>query len=155
MVLSDQEADYLLEGTIGRHTYSESVSEHGLLPNRHTLVPASMILGLVCVYQMHAVFLDHASAYCGLLIVLWNSAHIGFRLLTTLKLNPIYEQITWMQVAVRPSVPPLTVEAFPVNLASHVNLSSSLEKEDWNAIRKAAYKKAHYRYDMLKLWAND
>lgn len=58
-----------------------------------------------------------------------------------------------MQVAVRPSIPPLTVEAFPVNLASHVNLSSSLEKEDWNAIRNAAYKKAHYRYVTLTMFA--
>ena len=51
-----------------------------------------------------------------------------------------------MQVAVRPGVAPLTVEAFPVNLASHVNLSSSLAEQDWNAIRKAAYKRANYRY---------
>ena len=50
-----------------------------------------------------------------------------------------------MQVAVRPGVAPLTVEAFPVNLASHVNLSSSLAEPDWNAIRKAAYKRANYR----------
>ena len=50
-----------------------------------------------------------------------------------------------MQVAVRPTLPPLTVDAIPANLASYVSLSSSLAKEDWEAIWVDTCSEANYR----------
>lgn len=47
-------------------------------------------------------------------------------------------------VAVRPTLLPLTVDAFPANLATHINMSSSLPEEEWSSIRKATYKNANY-----------
>ena len=50
-----------------------------------------------------------------------------------------------MQVAVRPTLPPLKVDAVPAHLAPHVHLNSSLTREDWNAIWVDACAKANYR----------
>ena len=49
------------------------------------------------------------------------------------------------QVAVRPTLPPLTVDVIPANLAPHVSLSSSLAKADWEAIWADTCNKANYR----------
>lgn len=49
------------------------------------------------------------------------------------------------QVAVRPTLAPLTVDAIPENLAPHVNLSSSLTGKDWDAIREHTFNKANHR----------
>lgn len=51
-------------------------------------------------------------------------------------------------VAVRPALPPLTVEAFPANLAAHINMSCNLAEEEWDAIRQATYKKANYKCEV-------
>ncbi|DBA85403.1 hypothetical protein WJX79_007934 [Trebouxia sp. C0005] len=51
-------------------------------------------------------------------------------------------------VAVRPTLPPLTVEAFPANLAAHINMSSNLPEEEWSAIRKVTYRKADYKCEV-------
>ena len=50
-----------------------------------------------------------------------------------------------MQVAVRPTLPPLTVDAFPANLAPHVPILSSLAKEDQAAILVDTHSQANYR----------
>lgn len=49
------------------------------------------------------------------------------------------------QVAVRPTLAPLTVDAIPENLAPHVNLSSSLTGKDWDAIREHTFNTANHR----------
>ena len=54
-----------------------------------------------------------------------------------------------VQVAVRPTLAPLTVDAVPANLAPHVNLSSSLVGEDWNAIWEEICNNANYRYAVV------
>ena len=50
-----------------------------------------------------------------------------------------------MQVAVRPTLQPLNVDAIPANLAPHVKLSRSLAKQDWDAICLDTCNKANYR----------
>lgn len=50
-----------------------------------------------------------------------------------------------MQVAVRPTLAPLTVDAIPENLAPHVSLSSSLTGKSWDAIREHTFNKANHR----------
>lgn len=52
---------------------------------------------------------------------------------------------TVTQVAVRPTLAPLTVDAVPENLAPHVSLSSSLTGKNWDAIRKHTFNNANHR----------
>lgn len=51
-------------------------------------------------------------------------------------------------VAGQPSLPPLTVEAFPASLVSHINMSTALPEQTYHAIRKETYKKASYRCEV-------
>jgi hypothetical protein len=51
-------------------------------------------------------------------------------------------------VIVRPGLTPLSLDAFPLNLASHVNLSSELSKPDWDRLRKETYKRAGYKCEV-------
>lgn len=50
------------------------------------------------------------------------------------------------QVQARPTLPPLTVDAFPAELASTVNLSASLSGADWELIAQRTYAQADHRY---------
>ena len=49
------------------------------------------------------------------------------------------------QVRVHPTLPPLTVEAFPEQLAPVVNLSASLSGADWERLARSAYARADHR----------
>lgn len=51
-----------------------------------------------------------------------------------------------MQVAVRPQLPPLTVDAFPDRLLSSVNLSSILPKDDWDKLSQETCRAARFRW---------
>ena len=54
-----------------------------------------------------------------------------------------------VQVAVRPTLPALTVDAVPANLAPHTNLRGSLAVQDWDAIWVDTCNKANYRYAVV------
>lgn len=56
-----------------------------------------------------------------------------------------------LQIALRPSLPPLTLEAFPARLAGSCNMSSELQDRDWDRLRKAAYTRAKHKWVLLKL----
>jgi hypothetical protein len=53
------------------------------------------------------------------------------------------------QVAVRPALPPLTVDAFPDAALPHVNLSAALPPEDWERLSRNACRRASYRCGRL------
>jgi len=48
-------------------------------------------------------------------------------------------------VSVQPLLPALTVDALPEALVHHTALSGALPAEDWDALRKAAYRRAGYK----------
>ena len=50
-----------------------------------------------------------------------------------------------MQVACRPSLSSLTIEALPVNLMPYVSLSSSLPPAQWEAICESVHQQADSR----------
>ena len=56
-----------------------------------------------------------------------------------------------LQIALRPSLPPLTLEAFPARLAGSCNMSSELQDRDWDKLRKAAYTRAKHKWVWLQL----
>ena len=45
----------------------------------------------------------------------------------------------------RPTLPPLSVDAFPDAALPHVNLASALPKEDWERLCRSACRRASYR----------
>ena len=49
------------------------------------------------------------------------------------------------QVSVQPLLPALTVDALPESILPHTALSSVLPDADWDALRKAAYRRAGYK----------
>ena len=49
------------------------------------------------------------------------------------------------QVAVQPLLPALAVDALPESILPHTALSSALPDADWDALRKAAYRRAGYK----------
>lgn len=53
--------------------------------------------------------------------------------------------VVYRQVACRPSLSSLTVEAIPGNLIQHVTLSSSLAPADWQAISQGVHQEAESR----------
>ena len=57
----------------------------------------------------------------------------------------------YLQIALRPSLPPLTLEGFPARLAGSCNLSSELQDRDWDKLRKAAYTRAKFKWVLLQL----
>lgn len=50
-----------------------------------------------------------------------------------------------VQVAVQPLLPALAVDALPESVLPHTALSSALPDADWDALRKAAYRRAGYK----------
>ena len=56
----------------------------------------------------------------------------------------------YLQIALRPSLPPLTLEAFPARLAGSCNLSSGLPDRDWDKLRRAAYTRAKHKWVLLQ-----
>jgi hypothetical protein len=48
-------------------------------------------------------------------------------------------------VAVQPLLPALTVDALPESVLQHTALSAALPDADWDALRKAAYRRAGYK----------
>jgi hypothetical protein len=50
-----------------------------------------------------------------------------------------------LQIAVRPQLPPLTVDAIPDSLQGYINLSSILAKDDWDKLSQASFRSASYR----------
>ncbi|BDA42597.1 hypothetical protein COCOBI_03-4900 [Coccomyxa sp. Obi] len=56
---------------------------------------------------------------------------------------------TWgALVAIRPQLPPLTVDAFPDSLVSKSNLSSILPESDWDKLSQATVRAASYRCEI-------
>ena len=53
---------------------------------------------------------------------------------------------SFVQVAVRPQLPPLTVDAFPDSLVSMSNLCSILPSSDWDKLSQATFRAANYRW---------
>ena len=45
----------------------------------------------------------------------------------------------------QPLLPALTVDAIPESILQHTALSSALPDADWDALRKAAYRRAGYK----------
>jgi hypothetical protein len=50
-----------------------------------------------------------------------------------------------LQVSVQPLLPALTVDAIPEAILPHTALSAALPDADWDALRKAAYRRAGYK----------
>ena len=48
-------------------------------------------------------------------------------------------------MSVQPLLPALTVDALPESILPHTALSSVLPDADWDALRKAAYRRAGYK----------
>ena len=46
---------------------------------------------------------------------------------------------------VRPTLPPLTVDAIPANLGGHVNLAAHLAEPDWDRLQRTALRAAGFR----------
>ena len=63
--------------------------------------------------------------------------------LTQFTLRALYALLG--QVAVRPTLPPLTLDALPASLAKHANLSQELPKADWDRLRRTTYRAANFR----------
>lgn len=57
-----------------------------------------------------------------------------------------FDTATLMQVACRPSLSSLTIDAFPANLKPYVPLGNSLAPADWQGICEAMHQEAESRY---------
>lgn len=56
-----------------------------------------------------------------------------------------------LQVAVRPTIPPMTVDAIPENVLPYTNLSNLLSEADWEKLCRTTARAANYRYASCKL----
>ncbi|KAK9817263.1 hypothetical protein WJX72_011983 [[Myrmecia] bisecta] len=52
------------------------------------------------------------------------------------------------QVAVRPTLPPLTLDALPASLAAAANLSQEVAKDEWDRLRRTTYRNANFRCEI-------
>ncbi len=56
-----------------------------------------------------------------------------------------------LQVAVRSTIPPMTVDAIPENILPYTNLSNLLSKADWEKLCLTTARAANYRYASCNL----